>query len=61
MSNKNCPKCGYAMEAENLPHCVGCHVEDLSRQEADSATSEGGYLYDQSDAEEMGDMGREDF
>ena len=33
-----CPKCGYEMEAENLPCCVDCHVAELDRQEEASAT-----------------------
>lgn len=34
-----CPKCGYEMEAANLPCCVSCHVANLDQQEADSAAN----------------------
>ena len=35
--NVPCPKCGYDLEAANLPMCVACHTEELARIEAESA------------------------
>lgn len=30
--NTPCPRCGYEMEAPNLPSCVDCHVSEIERE-----------------------------